>query len=103
MSLAATAASLVVWTWDIRRDEVWLSQKDRALFGFSQREKLSAERVRGIVHPEDRHYVRRLVEKSIATGEEFEAEYRLVLAEGRIRWVTRSGPVGFDVNVKPRR
>src|SRR5437667_4427775 len=101
MSLAATAANLVVWTWDIRRDEVWLPEKDRALFGFSQREKLSAERVRGVVHPEDRHYVRRLVEKSLATGEEFEAEYRVVLADGRIRWVTRRGRVEFDENGKP--
>src|SRR5438874_6650915 len=101
MSLAATAASLVVWTWDIRRDEVWLSEKDRALFGFSQREKLSAERVRGVVHPEDRHYVRRLVERSLATGEEFEAEYRLVLADGRVRWVTRRGRVEFDENGNP--
>ncbi len=101
MSLAATAASLVVWTWDIRRDEVWLSEKDRALFGFSQREKLSAERVRGVVYPEDRQYVRRLVEKSLATGEEFEAEYRLVLADGRVRWVTRRGRVEFDENGKP--
>ncbi len=101
MSLAATAASLVVWTWDIRRDEVWLSEKDRALFGFSQREKLSAERVRGVVHPEDRQYVRRLVEKSLTTGEEFEAEYRLVLADGRVRWVTRRGRVEFDENGKP--
>src|SRR6266700_3946025 len=101
MSLAATAASLVVWTWDIRRDEVWLSEKDRALLGFSEHEKLSAERVRGVVYPEDRHYVRRLVEKSLATGEEFEAEYRLVLADGRVRWVTRRGRVEFDENGKP--
>ena len=36
IDLATKAAGLVVWTWDIPRDEVWLSNKDRALFGFSQ-------------------------------------------------------------------
>ena len=65
MSLAAAAAGLIVWTWDIPRDEVWLSDKDRALFGFSLNEKLNAERVRSIVHPEDRQFVRELVKKSL--------------------------------------
>src|SRR5713101_388461 len=65
MSLAADAAGLVAWTWDIRRDEVWLSDGDRAFFGFSQREKLNSERVRSVVHPEDRQSVRQLVENSL--------------------------------------
>jgi len=101
MSLAVSAAGLVVWTWDIRRDEVWLSDKDRAVFGFSQREKLNAERVRGIVHPEDRQFVHRLVKNSLTTDEELEAEYRVVLADGKVRWVTRHGRVEFDGNGKP--
>src|SRR6266511_6166217 len=46
IDLATKAAGLVVWTWDIGRDEVWLSEKDRALFGFSQSEKLNAECIR---------------------------------------------------------
>src|SRR6266700_3445601 len=101
MTLAATAAGLVVWTWDIRCDEVRLSEKDRALFGFSQREKLNAERVRGVVHPEDHQFVRRLVENSLTTDKELEAEYRVVLADGRVRWVTRRGRVEFDGKGKP--
>src|SRR5256884_819142 len=36
MGLAANAAKLIVWTWDILHDEVWLSGKDRSLLGFSQ-------------------------------------------------------------------
>jgi PAS domain S-box-containing protein len=101
MSLAANAARLVVWTWDIRRDEVWLSDKDRALFGFSQREKITAERVRDVVHPEDRQFVRQLVENSLIRSEEIEAEYRVVPADGKVRWVTRRGRVEFDAQGKP--
>src|SRR5438034_1129846 len=89
IDLAAKAAGLVVWTWDIARDEVWLSDKDRVLFGFAQSEKLNAERVRNVVHPEDRQFVSQLVEKSLNTSEEIEAEYRVVLADGNVRWVTR--------------
>ena len=99
--LAADAGGLIVWSWDIRRDEVSLSEKDRAFLGFSQEEKLNAERVRSVVHPEDRKLVRRLVEKSLHTCEETEAEYRVVLPDGEVRWVTRRGRVEFDGNGEP--
>src|SRR5206468_9002389 len=76
-------------------------EKDRVLFGFSQSEKLNAERVRNVVHPEDRQFVSQLVEKSLNTSEEIEAEYRIVLADGNVRWVTRRGRVEFDGDGKP--
>jgi two-component system sensor kinase FixL len=101
IDLAAKAAGLIVWTWDIGRDEVWLSDKDRALFGFSEWEKLNAERIRGVVHPEDRPLLRQLVENSLRTDEEMEAEYRVVLADGSVRWVTRRGRVEFDSDGNP--
>src|SRR5213080_1858941 len=101
IDLAAKAAGLTVWSWDIARDEVWLSEKDRALFGFSQSEKLNAERVRGVVHPGDHQLVRQLVENSLTTDKELEAEYRVVLADGTIRWVARRGRVEFNGEGKP--
>ena len=36
MSLAAEAANLFPWTWDILRDEVWVTDKGRELFGFTE-------------------------------------------------------------------
>jgi two-component system sensor kinase FixL len=96
IDLATKAAGLIVWTWNIARDEVWLSDKDRALFGFSQWEKLTAERVRSVVHPEDRQFVRQLVENSLTTDEEVEGEYRIVLADGNVRWIARRGRVEFN-------
>jgi PAS domain S-box-containing protein len=101
MSLAAKAAGFIVWSWDIARDEVWLSDKDRALFGFSQSEKLNAERVRSVVYPEDRHLVSQLVQNSLTTEKELEAEYRIVLGDSKVRWVTRRGRVEFDGNGEP--
>ena len=88
---------------DIPRDEVWLSNKDRALFGFSQGEKLTAERIRSVVHPEDRQLVRQLSEDALRTGEEIETQYRVLLPDGRVRWVTRRGRVEFDADGKPFR
>src|SRR5213592_1419235 len=35
MELAASAAELGMWMWDIARNEIWLTDKGRALFGFA--------------------------------------------------------------------
>ena len=101
VDLATKAAGLIVWSWDIGRDEVWLSEKDRALFGFSQSEKLNAERIRSIVCPEDRQFQRQLVEHSLTTPEEVEGEYRVVLADGSVRWMNRRGRVEFNGDGQP--
>src|SRR5205814_2218606 len=103
MCLAADAAGLIMWTRDIRRDEVSLSDKDRAFFGFSPLEKLNGHRIRSVVHPEDRQLVRQLAENSLRTRHELEAEYRVVLPDGKIRWVTRRGRVEFDDKSEPIR
>src|SRR6266481_4072045 len=101
MSLAAHAAGLILWTRDVQRDEISLSDKDRAFFGFSPREKLNGDRIRSVVHPEDREFVRHLVENSMRTRDELAAEYRVVLPDGKVRWVTRRGRVEFDDKGKP--
>ena len=103
IDLATKAAGLVVWTWDIPRDEFWVSSKDRALFGFSQGEKLTAERIRSVVHPEDRQLLRQQSEDALRTGREIENQYRVLLPDGRVRWVMRLGRVEFDADGKPLR
>src|SRR5215471_13980863 len=101
IDLATKAAGLIVWTWDIPRDEVWFSEKDRALLGLSPSGKLTAKRVRSVIHPDDREPVRQLVERSLKTDEELEGEYRIVLGDGSVRWVTRRGRVEFDRDGNP--
>jgi PAS domain S-box-containing protein len=101
MELAVNAAGIVAWTWDIPRDEVWLSDKDRALLGFSKDESLSAESVRRVIHPEDREFVRNTVKRSLETRDEIEAEYRVVLPGGKVRWMTRRAHIEFDDKGKP--
>jgi len=40
LNLAADSADLGMWEWDVRRDEIWITDKGRALFGFGASEKL---------------------------------------------------------------
>ncbi len=53
MELAASAAELGMWMWDLVRDEIWITNKGRDLFGFRPSEKLDFGRFRNRLHPDD--------------------------------------------------
>jgi two-component system sensor kinase FixL len=103
MELAANAAELGMWMWDIVRNEIWITDKGRALFGFDPSEKLDFDRFRSRLHPEDRESVLKAVETSLRTGAEYRSEYRLALPNGQIRWMAGRGRVEFDHNGQPVR
>jgi PAS domain S-box-containing protein len=103
VDLAASAAELGFWLWDIVRDEIWVSEKERALFGFEPSEKVDIDRFRKAIHADDRDSMRKAVENSLNTGMEYEAEHRVILPNGQIRWLTTRGRVEFSGDGKPTR
>ena len=103
MELAASAAKLGMWMWDIPRDEIWITDKGRSLWGFTPSEKLDFDRFRNVIHPEDRQFVLKAVENSLHTGEEYEAEFRVLLPDGRVRWIGGRGLVEFNGAGQPAR
>jgi two-component system, LuxR family, sensor kinase FixL len=94
--LAASAAELAMWMWDIPRDEIWTTDKGRALFGFAQSQKISLDRFLDAVHPDDRDTVRRAVAKAVSGAGDYESEYRVVLSGKQARWIAGRGRVEFD-------
>lgn len=44
-----------------------------------------------ITHPEDRDWVRKIIDDAVLTGQRFVAEYRIIDADGKIRWVSERG------------
>jgi PAS domain S-box-containing protein len=103
MELAASAAELGMWMWDIVRDQIWITDKGRALFGLAPSEKVDFNRFRNILHPEDRESVLQVLENSLRTGVEYRSEYRAVLPNGQIRWIAGRGHVEFDGDGQPVR
>jgi PAS domain S-box-containing protein len=103
MELAASAAELGMWMWDIARNEIWLTEKGRALFGFAPSEKLDFDRFRSRIHPEDRESVRQAVENTLQTGTEYRSEYRVILPDGQLRWIAGRGHVEFNGDGQPVR
>jgi two-component system, LuxR family, sensor kinase FixL len=103
IELAASAAELGMWMWDIVHDEIWITDKGRALFGLAPSEKVDFDRFRNRLHPEDRESVLKALETSMRTGAEYRSEYRAVLPNGQIRWIAGRGHVEFNGDGQPVR
>src|SRR5437667_155809 len=102
VSLAANAANLGLWFWNIRDDKLWVTEKWRRLFGFAESEPVSFDRVLQVVHPEDRERTKQLVQQMFeGGGGEYENEYRITRPDGSTRWMAGHGSVELDECGKP--
>ena len=91
MSLAAEAANLKVWEWDLSTDEVWTTGMSRELPGSPVFEKRTLESFLSRLHIDDRDRVRQALKGAINSGEDFASEFRFMLPNGRVRWATARG------------
>jgi PAS domain S-box-containing protein len=94
MSLAASAAELSMWKWDILRDQIWMTDKGRALFGFAPDTRLDYAALTARVHPDDRAARDAVIRRALTTQGEYAMEYRVVL-DGQVRWIGGRGRVEF--------
>jgi PAS domain-containing protein len=53
MSLAASAGNLGLWMWNIPRDEIWLNETGRALFGFAESKPIDMSNFLETVHADE--------------------------------------------------
>jgi len=91
LDLAAHAAHLSVWVWDVARDEIHMSDSARRLRGFSADARIDIERLLATAHPDDRPGVERSIRESLERKGPFDREYRIVLPDGGVRWISAIG------------
>lgn len=101
MTLAADAANLGIWTRDLVRNEIWASDKWRALFGFSKSERLEPNLILQHLHPDDREVFVKTVARAVEDGGGYETDLRIVLPDGQLRYVVSRGRVEFNGAGKP--
>ncbi|HYJ41078.1 MAG TPA: MASE1 domain-containing protein [Steroidobacteraceae bacterium] len=89
MSLAVESAQLALWEWDVANDRVWI--QDEGLFGFDPRTPVDHATLAGHVHPDDRATRMAAIQRALATGGSYEAEFRIILPDGSVRWIAARG------------
>ncbi len=86
VALAAEAAQHGVWELDTVTNELWISDKARALLQLDG-DAPTYEDFQARVHPDDRAARDAAIKKAIATKGDYEFEYRVLLRDGTIRWI----------------
>jgi len=113
--LAAEAAHLGVWEMDTATNELWASDGARTLFQFDSETRLDHAAVQDRVHPEDRALRDSAVKGAIETRSQYEIEYRVLLPDGTLRWISSHGRcvsgengtgtrlIGVSIDITPRK
>src|SRR5437870_5885638 len=71
INLAANAANLGLWLWNIPGDELWVTEKWRKLFGFADSEPMKFDRLLQVVHPGERERMKHLVQHKFEHGGQY--------------------------------
>src|SRR5438128_2327822 len=103
LNLAADSADLGLWEWDLSKDEIWVTPTRRAKLGLPVSEKITFEDVISRLHIDDRDLLRQAIKDAIENGKDYEAEYRIPLADGSVRWVASRGRAHTNKHGKPMR
>jgi PAS domain S-box-containing protein len=91
MNLAAYAARLSMWMWDLTHDKIWASAKLRERAGLSKEVPVSFDQILRTVHPSDRDRFDRAVRQAAAKNEDLDVEYRVIQPDGEVRWFSARG------------
>lgn len=92
------------WEWDIDANEIHWSEELFRIYGVDPETfDPESDQRQQAVHPEDRDYVRSIVDGAIEKREGFNFEYRIVLPSGDVRVVQASGKIdALEGGEKPR-
>jgi PAS domain S-box-containing protein len=103
LRLAQEATGIVAWDHDLgTRRITWLGAW-RELYGFGADEEFDFDRLLARIHPDDRARVTDRVRRAVENGERYDVTYRIILPDGRVRWLATRGTVLRDDSGRAQR
>ena len=94
---AQRTAHIGSWQFDLVTDEVLWSDELWRIFGLTPREfGLSLDEYLAMVHPDDQYVVRNVVAKFQQEKTDFAYDYRIVLSDGKVRFLRAQGRAILD-------
>src|SRR6266576_14826 len=88
VALAADAAHLGVWELDPATNEVWVSDEVRDLFHITPGTDVDYAAFQERVYPDDQPLHNSAIKRAIETKGSYEIEYRVLLQDGTVRWIS---------------
>src|SRR5918993_2626858 len=88
LQLALEVAGVSTWELDVRTGEVHLSESVYRVLGLENGDlALTLEGFLRVVHPDDRARLDEAMKASIEAGSRYAADFRIVRADGAVRWL----------------
>ena len=106
LDVATEAASVGLWTWDVRENVVTADEYLAESYGMDPETAADGapmEEFQASIHEDDRERTWELLERAVEETGEFEAEYRVRDANGDVMWVVARGEVVYDDDGEPVR
>jgi formate hydrogenlyase transcriptional activator len=91
LRLAADSANAGLSTLEPETGRVWATKKTFELLGLPWSEDLTLNQVLAVVHSEDREALQQVIHHAMQSGEEAGTEFRIILPDGRVRWIASRG------------
>jgi PAS domain S-box-containing protein len=98
-ALAATSVSLGFWSWDLRTNDIWLSEHGRQLLGLRSGAPCTGDSLMSLVHVDDRQRVNEATQSAVDRRMACEGEYRIVRDGGKTRWISFKGRLEFSADI----
>jgi PAS domain S-box-containing protein len=103
LRLALDAARMGIWYWSVESNLLVWDDNLRAMYGLAPAQPVGGyEEFLGRVHPDDRQFVSESVQRAIRGGGALDYEFRILLPDGRVRWIADQGRVERDGEGRPR-
>jgi PAS domain S-box-containing protein len=96
LRLAMAAGGQGAWELDFRTRWLALSDETKRQLGRSPDDVIDYDALRLCLHEDDRERIGQALDRSVATGTDFNEECRCVRADGTIGWLQISGKVDFQ-------
>ncbi|MFQ4137652.1 PAS domain S-box protein [Nodosilinea sp. PGN35] len=90
LQLALSSAQMVAWDVDLATQQVVCSPNAREIWGM---EVGTVEAFRALIHPDDRPLLRQATAEAVGGDQSFSQEYRVVTADGEVRWLKSQGQI----------
>ncbi len=100
LDTALEAGAIATWTWDIPNNRLFGDSKLADLFNLSPSDAQGGllDKYIKSIHPDDLPNVISALQKSVDSGQPYEADYRIIQLNGTVRWVTARGRIECDAS-----
>jgi PAS domain S-box-containing protein len=99
LKLALEFSQIGYWEWDLHTNDIVASANTLAFLGYGPGSgTMDYDSYFQCIHPKDLEQVQKKIFYALANSTDYEAEYRVILSDGKIRWVSSKGRGEYDEN-----